>query len=149
MATTAPRTGTGTGARTPAQMFALVFGIVYLAIGLIGFAVTGFDNWFSEIYNEKLIVFPLNPGHNIVHILIGAAWLGASRAHATAKTANAVIGAAYLLTFLLGILGVLKFLAIEDAGSADNYLHLASGALSLFFGTAGAEGTTRPRTTAP
>jgi hypothetical protein len=34
--------------------------------------------------------------------------------------------------------GALKWLAIEGAGSADNYLHLATAALSIYFGTAGA-----------
>src|SRR3712207_6856702 len=50
---TAPRTG---GARTPAQTFALVFGAVYLLIGLVGFAVTGFDQ-FATWNDDQLIIF--------------------------------------------------------------------------------------------
>jgi hypothetical protein len=138
----ATASGTNRGVRdgkTPAQTFALVFGIVYLAIGLIGFAVTGFDGFFAESFNEKLILFPLNPAHNIVHILIGAAWLAGSRRHDSAKTINLVIGIAYLAVFVLGLLGALKWLAIEDGfDSADQWLHLVSGALSVYFGTAGA-----------
>ena len=134
--------GTNRGVRdgkTPAQTFALVFGIVYLAIGILGFAVTGFDGFFAQSYNEKLILFPVNPAHNIVHILIGAAWLAGSRRHDSAKMINTVIGVAYLLVFVLGLLGALKWLAIESGiDSADQWLHLVSGALSLYFGTAGA-----------
>jgi hypothetical protein len=137
-------TGT-TATRSPAQIFALLFGVVYLLIGIVGFAVTGFDDFASEIYDEKLLVFPLNPLHNLVHIAIGAVWLYASKDHATAKSVNTIIGVAYLLVGVLGLLGVLNFLAIEDAGSADNYLHLASGALSLYFGTAGASAPSRSR----
>ncbi len=140
MATTA-------GARTPAQTFALAFGAVYLLIGILGFFVTGFDGFAAESYNEKLIVFPLNPLHNLVHLVIGAVWVGASRRHDTAKSTNTAIGVAYLLVAVLGFLGVLKFLAIEDASSSDNWLHLVSGALSIYFGTAGAEGARRPATT--
>jgi len=127
------------GGKTPAQTFALVFGIVYLAIGILGFAVTGFDNFFGETFVEKLILFPVNPAHNIVHILIGAAWLAGSKRHDSAKMVNLVIGVAYLAVFLLGLLGALNWLAIEEGfGNADQFLHLISGALSVYFGTAGA-----------
>ena len=124
--------------RTPAQVFALAFGVVYLLIGIVGFAVTGFDNFAGETYGEKLILFPVNPLHNLVHIAIGGLWLYGSKDHPTAKSVNTIIGVAYLLVAVLGLMGVLQFLAIEDAASADNYLHLASGALAVYFGTAGA-----------
>ena len=132
-----------TGARTVAQTFALAFGIVYLAVGLVGFAVTGFDGFFAQSFNEKLIVFPLNPAHNIVHLLIGAAWVASARTHATAKTANLAIGAAYLLVFVLGLFGALKWLAIDSGFNGDQVLHLVTGALGVYVGTAGAEA---PRT---
>jgi hypothetical protein len=131
--------------KTPAQVFALVFGIVYLAVGILGFAVTGFDGFAAENLGEKLILFPVNPLHNVVHLLLGAVWLGASRTHAAAKGVNVIIGVAYLLVFVLGMVGALKWLAIEGASSADNYLHLATAALAIYFGTAGAAAT-RPAT---
>ena len=131
--------------RTPAQMFALVFGVVYLLIGIVGFAVTGFDEFAGKTFNEKLIVFPLNPLHNIVHLADGALWIGESRRHDTAKSVNTLIGVVYLLVAVLGFAGLLEFLAIEGGvDGADNWLHVASGALSLYFGTAGAEVARRP-----
>lgn len=143
MATAAGRTG---GAKSPAQTFALVFGAVYLLIGLVGFAVTGFDDFFKasgDSVDEKLIIFHLTPFHNLVHIAIGAIWIGAASAHATAKTANTGIGVVYLLVALLGFLQVdfvVEILNIHEASDPDNFLHLVSGAAGLFFGTAGAEG---------
>jgi hypothetical protein len=144
MATRASAPSTAT--RTPAQFFALAFGVVYLLVGIVGFAVTGFEGFAAETYGKKLLVFPLNPLHNLVHIAIGGLWLYASKDHPTAKNINAFIGVAYLLVGVLGLLGTLKFLAIADAGSADNYLHLASGALSLYFGTIGANAPGAQRT---
>jgi hypothetical protein len=134
MATAASRGGT----RTPAQLFALVFGVVYIAVGLLGFAVTGFDNFFADSFNEELIIFPVNPAHNVVHLLIGAVWIGSARAHETAKAVNTAIGAAYLLVFVLGLFGALKWLAIDSGFNPDQVLHLATGALGIYFGTAGA-----------
>lgn len=144
MATARPPVRTG-GPRTPAQTFALAFGAVYLLIGVVGFAFTGFDD-FATFSEDKLILFHVNPLHNLVHLAIGAAWVGASSSHATAKTANLGIGVVYLLVALLGFLEVefvSELLNIQGAGDADNWLHLVSGAAGVFFGTAGAEGTTR------
>ena len=138
----------GNTARTPAQTFALVFGVVYLLVGIVGFFVTGFDGFASKSYDEKLILFPLNPLHNIVHIAIGALWIGSAAKHATAKSTNMLIGVMYAAVAVLGLVGVLDFLEIKDAGSADNYLHLATAALAIYFGSAGAEGTTTRTTTA-
>ncbi|MBK5229068.1 MAG: DUF4383 domain-containing protein [Actinobacteria bacterium] len=129
--------------RTPAQLFALVFGIVYLTVGLVGFAVTGFDSFAGKTFDEELIIFALNPLHNIVHIGLGAVWIGAAAKHATAKSANMLLGVVLLLVFALGMAGVLEFLAIKDAGAADNYLHLATAALALYFGSVGAAGPAR------
>lgn len=129
--------------RTPAQLFALVFGIVYLAVGLVGFAVTGFDNFAGKTFDEELIIFAVNPLHNIVHLGLGAVWIGAAAKHATAKSANMLLGVVLLLVFVLGMAGVLEFLAIKDAGAADNYLHIATAALALYFGSVGAEGPAR------
>jgi hypothetical protein len=126
--------------RTPAQFFALTFGIVYAVVGIIGFAVTGFDAFASSTPDEELIIFALNPLHNVVHIALGAVWITAAGSHSRAKLVNLVFGVVLLLVFVLGMVGALEWLAIEDASSPDNYLHLATGVLAIYFGTLGAAG---------
>lgn len=118
------------GGRSPAQTFALALGVAYLAVGLIGFAVTGSGT-------GTLIIFDLNVLHNIVHIALGLAWLVASRSAATAKTVNLVIGVVLVLVALLGFVGVVVPDLIA-ANSADHVLHLVTGAASVFFGSMGA-----------
>lgn len=122
-------------------MFALVFGAVYLLVGLAGFAVTGFDDFAGETFDEELIIFALNPLHNIVHLAIGALWLGAAAKHDTAKNVNMLIGVVYGLVTILGFAGVLEFLAIEDGAAPDNFLHLGSSVLAIYFGSVGATQT--------
>lgn len=126
---------------TPAQIFALAFGVVYLFIGLVGFAVTGFNDFAGSAVDEKLLLFPVNPLQNLVHIAVGGLWLVASAKHASARSVNVAIGITYALLAALGFAGVLKFLAIAGVGSADNWLHLVTAVLSLYFGTAGATAT--------
>ncbi len=125
------------GTRSQAQLFALVFGIVYLVVGVLGFIATGFGGFFNHA-GDTFVVFPVNPAHNIVHALLGVVWIGAARSHAAAKGVNLIIGVAYLLIFLLGLFGALKWLAIDSGIGADAILHLVSGALGVYFGTAGA-----------
>jgi hypothetical protein len=124
--------------RTPAQTFGMTFGVLYLLVGLLGFLVTGFSN-FAQDTNTQLIIFDVNPLHNIVHLLIGAALLGGARTHDSAKTMNTVVGVAYLGVAVIGIFGVLEFLAIDRGLVPDFWLHLLSGILGVYFGTAGAE----------
>lgn len=125
--------------KSPAQMFALVFGAVYALVGVLGFFVA--KEFTGGSVDDKLILFPVNHLHNIVHLAIGAAWLVASRTHAMAKSVNVAIGAVYLLVALLGFTGIdimQTLLNIHTPGDADNFLHIVSGALALYFGTAGA-----------
>ena len=128
---------TRAAARTPAQVFALVFGVVYLLVGVLGFFVTGFENFASNTEKE-LIIFALNPLHNIVHLLLGVVWIGAASKHESAKGVNLVFGVVLALVTVLGFAGALEWLAIDGAGEPDNFLHLATSVLAIYFGTAGA-----------
>lgn len=122
--------------KTPAQMFALVFGVVYLVVGLVGFAITGLEDFASES-EKSLLIFDINPLHNIAHLGVGALFLVGSRSHDAAKPVNLVIGIVYLLLGVLGLAGVLVDDLINN-NTADTFLHLGTGALAIFFGTAGA-----------
>jgi hypothetical protein len=114
--------------RSVNQTVALVFGAVYVLVGVIGFFVTKFAD-FASPTTKKLIIFQINPLHNIVHILIGLFLLGAGRvAHRAARAANLTVGAAYAVVFVLGLFIAGKttsanFLAINQA---DNGLHIVS-----------------------
>ena len=131
--------------RTNVQLFSLVFGAIYLIIGLAGFVATGFDN-FAEPSPDQLLVFALNPLHNIIHIVIGAAWLVASRDRTMATRVTLVIGITYSLVTVLGFFELLEILSIDRLGEPDNFLHLATAALALYFATSEVEPRTTPVT---
>jgi Domain of unknown function (DUF4383) len=116
-------------ARTPAQLFALVFGVVYVLIGLLGFI--------GPLAPGGLLlgIFGINALHNVVHLAVGVIFLFGSTSPANAKMINLIIGVVYLL---LGVLGLFLPLAFINNNVADAVLHLVSGALALYFGTAGA-----------
>lgn len=120
--------------KSPAQIFALVFGAVYLVVALLGFTLA------PDAGDEIFGIFRVNLLHNIVHLLIGAALLAGSSVHARARKVNLTVGVAYGLVAALGFANVVVPDLLE-ANTADDFLHLASAVLGVYFGTAGARGT--------
>ena len=123
--------GSARGEAHPAQYLALAIGIVYTLVGLLGFLVTGFDNFASET-NKTLLGFEINPLHNIVHLLIGAAGIAMWRPLRTARLYGWILAAGYGLTFLFGLFAAgnsdINFLSLNGA---DNGLHLVSALAGL------------------
>ncbi|MEM7093638.1 MAG: DUF4383 domain-containing protein [Actinomycetota bacterium] len=120
------------------QLFALASAGIYFAAGLLGFLVTGFDDFAGDT-DEKLIILGLNPLHNVVHLALGAAWLAAAFSAANARLANLALGAGLLVAFVLGVAGGAGFLNIDDAAEPDNYLHLVYGLASVAVGLKASE----------
>lgn len=128
-----------TSAKSPAQTFALAGGVVFLLIGILGFILAPDEG-------DKLFgIFQLNLLHSIIHLAVGALFLVGSSSHAKAKQVNLLIGVVYGLVAILGFPDILVD-DLLDANAADDFLHLASAVLALYFGTVGAEGA-RPATT--
>jgi uncharacterized membrane protein YuzA (DUF378 family) len=120
-----------------ARRFAAVFGAVYVLVGLAGFAVTGLSD-FAATSSDKLILFGLNPLHNVVHLLVGVVWLASSRNEQSARVVSAAIGAVYLLVGVAGLfIAGNSDLNLLNLNQPDNVLHLGSAVLGLYFGLAG------------
>lgn len=115
----------------PARTFALVFGAVYLIVGLVGFAVTGFDGWLETDSNDFLLWFEVNPLHNLVHIAIGVALLLGGTRPAAARATALVVGVTYLLVGIIGFWAVGAEWNILSLNQADNWLHIGTAVLAL------------------
>ncbi len=119
---------------SPNRLLAAIFGVVYLLVGLLGFAVTGFSDFAGTNTGDNLIIFEVNPLHNIVHLAIGALLLASSRTVASAKGANTAVGAVYLLVGILGLFLIGTDANILSLNGADNVLHFASAIVLLGVG---------------
>lgn len=122
-------------ARTKAQSAALALGVVYLLAGILGFAVTGFEAFASES-DKELLVFGINPLHNIFNICLGAAWLGAAGTNGAARRVNLVLGAVLVAVAVLEFAGLLV-VSLLNANLPDALLHVTTGAVALYLGRAG------------
>ncbi|KHK97462.1 hypothetical protein LK09_11950 [Microbacterium mangrovi] len=130
---------------SPNRLVAVIFGAVYLLVGLLGFTVTGGVTFLATKGGMLLGLFMVNPFHNVAHLLIGAALLifGLVSVKA-AKITNTVIGAAYLLLGIAGFFLVGTAVNVLALNTFDHFLHLASAILLLAVGL-GAERERDPR----
>ncbi len=100
-------------------------------VGVLGFFVTGFDNFAGET-NETLLFFEVNPLHNVVHVIIGLAGIALWNTLAQARTYGWLLAVGYGAVFVYGLFAVgserLNFLSLNVA---DNWLHLVSALAGL------------------
>ena len=132
MAASAGNNAHGRGKTVP-EILALAFGAVYLLVGIVGFFVTGFDNFAGNEQHEMLLgLFMINPLHNIAHILIGVAGLllaphAGRRTHlrlAARRSATAPL-------FVYGLIAVGEDWDFLNINAADNVLHIATALVGL------------------
>jgi hypothetical protein len=122
---------------SPAQRFALAFGLLYLVVGVAGFAVTG-THPFAGSHHHTLVIFAVNPLHNVIHVVLAAAWLATASRHRAARVANLALGVVLGLVTVLGFVGGMGMLGMSGLADPDNFLHLATATLALYFGSVGA-----------
>lgn len=127
-----------------ARNFALVFGVVYLLVGLLGFFVSGglmvgpmnAGGASSGDWGQLLGLFPINLLHNIVHLAIGAWGL------ASYRSTNGSIAYARGLAIIYGLLTIMGLLPtpfrntfglIPIMGN-DVWLHALTALVAAYFG---------------
>jgi uncharacterized protein DUF4383 len=120
-----------------AQRVAPLFGALYITIGVIGFFVTGFDN-FVQNTNESLIGFSINPLHNLVHLLIGAFLIIMATRPSVPVAEGAVLGVGlfYVTAFVIGTVARdnLTIISMYGHGDLENFNHLVNGVALLTLG---------------
>ncbi|RBY92754.1 DUF4383 domain-containing protein [Blastococcus sp. TF02A-30] len=137
MAASADRSAARRGKTWP-ELLALAFGAIYLLIGIVGFFITGFGNFFgnengatAHHVDENLLGFMINPFHNVVHILIGAAGLLLARTLAGARTYGWLLAVGYGAAFIYGLFAVGEDWDFLNLNGADNVLHILTAAVGL------------------
>jgi hypothetical protein len=137
MAASAGNNVAGRGKTVP-EILALAFGAIYLLIGIIGFFITGFSDFFGNEnavppahMDDNLLGFMINPMHNVVHILIGVAGLALARTLSGARTYGWLLAVGYGAAFIYGVIAVGEDWDFLNLNWADNILHLATALVGL------------------
>jgi hypothetical protein len=125
------------GPRTLDQMYSLIIGLVVLVLGIVGFLVTGFENFTEMTDHELLGLFHMNGFLNLVYIILGVWWLLGAFALTPASNQglNIAMGGALALVAVLGLLGYLSLLSIPGGLTGNTILYLAVALATLIFGS--------------
>jgi hypothetical protein len=110
------------------RLYAIVFGVVYTIVGLLGFTVS------TTLATANLIIFPVNLPHNLVHLAFGLAGIAA---FLTGRSVAYARGAAVLFA-VLALAGFLPqpLLGLVPLGGYDIALHAATAVLAAIAGFA-------------
>ena len=123
--------------------FALIFGIAYFVIGLLGLIpaalrpppVDAPPTQFTMLYGYLLGLFPVNVLHSAVHLAIGAwgiaAWRGMAEPHVYARSIALFFGLLALMGLIPGMNTLFGMLPMHGH---DVWLHAGSAALAAYFG---------------
>ena len=117
------------------QKVAKIVGIVFLAVGVLGFIpgiTTDYGSMtFAGHESEAMLlgIFQVSILHNIVHLLFGVAGLAMAKSFSGAKTFLVGGGAIYLVLWIYGLLinkdSAANFVPLN---TADDWLHFVLGA---------------------
>ncbi len=122
----------------PAQVLAGLVGLVFLALGVLGFVRTGFGD-FAGDQHAMLLGFSLNPLHNVVHLAFGVLGLLMAGTSGLARLYGWLLFIAYgaVLLWGLALAGVFSTNPVAGMGNPlalninDNWLHLGLAAVGL------------------
>ena len=108
------------------RIYAIVFGVVYTLVGLVGLLVA------PTLATATLVVFPVNVLHNAVHIVVGLIGIAAFVSGRTVEYARGMA----ILFLVLVIAGFLPqpLLGLVPLGGLDIGLHAATAILAAAAG---------------
>lgn len=129
--------------RTLVQTAALVVGVVFLLVGVLGFVpgiTTSYDHMEAAGHESgaKLLgIFQVSVLHNVVHLLFGVAGIVLARSVSGARSYLIGGGTVYLVLWIYGLVvdhdSAANFVPLN---SADNWLHLVLGLGMIALGLA-------------
>lgn len=145
------------GGRTVAQLFALLLGLVLIAVGAFGFIANAtFEqaqlaiNFQGDPVNGDLFLgFEVNGWHNVVHIASGALLLLGGLSRSAAPGVLIAFALVYAAVTVLGFIDERNLLGIIPVNTADNFLHATLTVLALVVGILGVAEARRRRPPPP
>lgn len=117
-----------------AKKSALVIGIVFILVGILGFIPNGIVGEGATFETDTL--------HDIIHLVFGLilVFVALKAAHKAASTL-VVVGIIYLLLAIIGFVQGTTILGLVPVNAADNWLHLVLGVVIAALGFASKKGS--------
>jgi len=107
-----------------AEVLTLVAGLVFLLVGLVGFVITGFDDFAGHHTGDTLLGFELNGLHNVAHLVFGVAGIMLWRHVRGAMAFGLLLVVGYAAVLAFGVAAVGEDWNVLSINTPDNWLHL-------------------------
>jgi hypothetical protein len=118
------------------QAVAVLVGVLFVIIGVIGFAATGLDGFASRGDPDRLFWLALNPLQNLVHLAVGAAGIVLSARLDRARIFGWALTVALGSLFGYGVLvSRVREADVLNLNWPDNWLHLAFALVGVVIAT--------------
>jgi hypothetical protein len=121
--------GTGASAvpSSAAARFARWGGVLYASAGIVGLALTGFDD-LTSTSGASLVIFEVNGLQNLLHLAVGVALVSASAGPEAARLLTTLTAVAFGVAGLLGLALVGTDANVLALNAATNIAHLVTAA---------------------
>lgn len=124
------------------RYFALIYGIVFLLVGIAGFVpglVTQMEGAAEQgvagSHGYLFGLFPVNFLHNLVHIAFGIAGFVAYRTFSSARLYAKVVAISYAVLMVFGLIpGLNTLFGLVPLYGHDVWLHAVLAAVAAYFG---------------
>lgn len=125
------------------RRFALIFGIVFLLVGIAGFipGITQPHQHPNVMVTAGLGLvmglFPVNILHNAAHLLFGVWGLAASRSDGASRLYGKVVAISYALLTVMGLVSAMNlhtFFGLVPLYGHDVWLHALLAGVGAYFG---------------
>ena len=120
------------------RTFAMIFGIVFLAVGVLGFVPGVVQDSMGEGLNQHgmlLGLFPINLVHNLVHLAIGVWGVVAYRSLPAARIYARGLAVIYGVLTVFGLIpGLNTLFGLTPLFGHDVWLHALTAVIAAWFG---------------
>lgn len=135
---------------TSTQIFAVVYGIVFLLVGALGFFPGLLTPPAPEAFSDHAVpvqvdgfegylfgLFHVNWLHNLVHLLFGIMGMAMARTFSAARWYGKIVAVSYGILAVMGLIPVLNtFFGLIPLHGNDVWLHLLLALPAAYFGFA-------------
>lgn len=123
------------------RYFALIFGIIYLIVGILGLIPglltpsTAPGVTVNVLNGDLFGVFPVNIIHTLIHLILGIWGIIAYRTFSASRAYARTTGVIFIVLFIFGLIPGLNVLfGLTPLNGGDIWLHLVTGIIALYFG---------------
>jgi hypothetical protein len=116
---------------TLSQWLTVFSGIAFIAFGIAGLAITGFDGFADNDRGQNLAGIEVNPLHNIVHLVLGLPGLVLWRRVRWSIAYGVLLAVAYGGALAYGLVAIDQEWDVLSLDAGGNWLHLTLAGLGI------------------